>query len=305
MVWNMPKKTSPLLVLLAALAMVCCFSSPASAASYKVTIKKIPTKTAKYKSAVKVWPSVATSGTVKVSSKRLTVKKGKKAVRKNATFASLKAGKYKVTTTVKYRPYTSMRKSRTVNRTVSYDAYDKVPSLCVVTSIDDFGAGTGGFFDAACTANGSANATFAIDGFVSRSGQDSWEFDTYLDPTVFVNASSIDALVGQELSGTFTTEQSLSFTKAVVEQYTAYAYGKVSSKSASQSLTIKQGKKPKKSTTASPSGWNCPARAPIKGNASSHIYHLPGGAYYNRTKPEICFATQAAARQAGYRASMR
>lgn len=53
------------------------------------------------------------------------------------------------------------------------------------------------------------------------------------------------------------------------------------------------------------SAWNCPSWAPIKGNASSRIYHVPGGAYYSRTKPEECFSNAAAARSAGYRASKR
>ena len=53
------------------------------------------------------------------------------------------------------------------------------------------------------------------------------------------------------------------------------------------------------------SGWDCPAWAPIKGNANSGIYHVPGGAYYSRTKPEECFATEAAAQAAGYRRSLR
>lgn len=51
--------------------------------------------------------------------------------------------------------------------------------------------------------------------------------------------------------------------------------------------------------------WTCPSWAPIKGNASSHIYHLPSGAFYARTKPEICFATESAAVHAGYRKSKR
>ncbi len=54
-------------------------------------------------------------------------------------------------------------------------------------------------------------------------------------------------------------------------------------------------------SSASPSGWNCPSWAPIKGNASSMIYHMPGGRWYAKTKPEQCFSTQAAARAAGYR----
>ncbi len=52
-----------------------------------------------------------------------------------------------------------------------------------------------------------------------------------------------------------------------------------------------------------PDSWNCPSWAPIKGNASSKIYHVPGGRYYDKTNPEECFASEAAARAAGYRAS--
>lgn len=51
------------------------------------------------------------------------------------------------------------------------------------------------------------------------------------------------------------------------------------------------------------SEWNCPSWAPIKGNANSGIYHVPSGAFYDRTKPEECFRTESAARSAGYRKS--
>ena len=33
--------------------------------------------------------------------------------------------------------------------------------------------------------------------------------------------------------------------------------------------------------------------------------HVPGGQFYNATKPEECFATEAAAQAAGYRRSLR
>lgn len=46
---------------------------------------------------------------------------------------------------------------------------------------------------------------------------------------------------------------------------------------------------------------SCPSWAPIKGNADSMIYHLPGQRYYNVTNPEECFRTEAAAVDAGYR----
>lgn len=49
-------------------------------------------------------------------------------------------------------------------------------------------------------------------------------------------------------------------------------------------------------------------RGLIKGNISSSgekIYHMPGGAYYDRTDPEAWFNTEAEAQAAGYRRSKR
>lgn len=50
-------------------------------------------------------------------------------------------------------------------------------------------------------------------------------------------------------------------------------------------------------------GGECPASAPIKGNADSMIYHQPWQQYYDVTVAEECFATTAAAEAAGYRAA--
>ena len=57
--------------------------------------------------------------------------------------------------------------------------------------------------------------------------------------------------------------------------------------------------------SATPVSGSCPAAAPIKGHVSSggRIYHLPGDRYYNRTIPEACFASEADAQGAGFRAS--
>lgn len=57
------------------------------------------------------------------------------------------------------------------------------------------------------------------------------------------------------------------------------------------------------SSVAPLAGGECPASAPIKGNADSMIYHRPGQAYYDVTVAEECFATGAAAVSAGYRAA--
>lgn len=45
----------------------------------------------------------------------------------------------------------------------------------------------------------------------------------------------------------------------------------------------------------------------IKGNISgtSKIYHVPGGSFYDRTNPEMCFTTEAEAQAAGFTKSTR
>ena len=44
---------------------------------------------------------------------------------------------------------------------------------------------------------------------------------------------------------------------------------------------------------------DCPASHPIKGNASSGIYQMPGDAYFDETNPEVCVATTADVQAAG------
>lgn len=55
--------------------------------------------------------------------------------------------------------------------------------------------------------------------------------------------------------------------------------------------------------------WTCPDTHPIKGNINikkgTKIYHLPSGAYYSKTKPEKCYATEKDAIADGFRKSKR
>ena len=44
----------------------------------------------------------------------------------------------------------------------------------------------------------------------------------------------------------------------------------------------------------------CPDDYPVKGNASSKLYHTPGSPSYKRTMPEFCFASVEAAEAAGF-----
>ncbi len=56
-------------------------------------------------------------------------------------------------------------------------------------------------------------------------------------------------------------------------------------------------------------GWlppvdgECPVGHPVKVSERSGIYHVPGGRFYERLKPDRCYATAAAAEADGYRAS--
>lgn len=74
----------------------------ATSVAKKVTVKKIPNKKVKGSAKATVKPKYSKGKKVKVKSAKLTVKKGKKTVAKNKKSVKLKAGTYKVTTTVKY-----------------------------------------------------------------------------------------------------------------------------------------------------------------------------------------------------------
>jgi hypothetical protein len=47
----------------------------------------------------------------------------------------------------------------------------------------------------------------------------------------------------------------------------------------------------------------CPITHPIKGKQSSGIYHVPGGANYDRTIPDRCYVNEEAAERDGMRRS--
>src|SRR5260370_2923347 len=56
--------------------------------------------------------------------------------------------------------------------------------------------------------------------------------------------------------------------------------------------------------------WTCPASQPIKGNFTTYsgercIYHVPGGQFYDKTKPERCYAPGEEPPQDGRRRSKR
>lgn len=54
-----------------------------------------------------------------------------------------------------------------------------------------------------------------------------------------------------------------------------------------------------------PVAGQCPITHPVKGNASSSIYHVPGSRFYDMTIPERCYSDAAAAEADGMRAPKR
>lgn len=61
-------------------------------------------------------------------------------------------------------------------------------------------------------------------------------------------------------------------------------------------------------SAADPVRGTCPSGYTVKGNVNTNgerIYHVPGGAFYDRTSPERCFTSTAAAEAAGFRRSAR
>ncbi len=50
---------------------------------------------------------------------------------------------------------------------------------------------------------------------------------------------------------------------------------------------------------------SCPPTHPIKAKAASHLYHLPGMFAYDRTKPDRCYADEAAAGGDGFTKAKR
>ncbi len=62
---------------------------------------------------------------------------------------------------------------------------------------------------------------------------------------------------------------------------------------------------PEPATWADPVDGACPEGYPIKAKVKSGIFHVPGGVAYERTSPDRCYPTAAAAEADGLRAAKR
>ncbi|MBP2399368.1 sunset domain-containing protein [Glutamicibacter protophormiae] len=89
-----------------------------------------------------------------------------------------------------------------------------------------------------------------------------------------------------------------------------YQYkGKTSTVKKTETLKVVKKAAKKAPVSKKANGYKCPSGYPVKGNRTGSKnewkYHVKGGAFYDRTKPEECFKNTSDARKAGYRASKR
>lgn len=280
--------------------------APAAAAKNSVTFGKVTAKTAPYKGKSTIRPNVKTTGKVTVSKKTLTVKKGSRTVAKNKTSVKLSAGTYRVTQKVTYRTYsTKTTTTRVKKKVVGVEAYDGVTVTCVASAVTpEFDSGETEPWRADIVARCTSprfDGSITFDGFLELDDDEWWGMS---DDDVYSMAVVALPSVGVSFTGDLDADRDLMKTTYVTQKKTKKVYSGTKTKtSKAQTLVVKQKKKP--SSVWGTGGYNCPAGYPIKGNADSMIYHVPGGAYYSRTIPEECFATESAARAAGYRKSKR
>ncbi|MGM0929085.1 MAG: hypothetical protein ACQEXN_05190 [Actinomycetota bacterium] len=254
---------------------------PTPAPKTSLGIKKIANPVAPVKGTATVKPAVSATGWVTVTSKVMTVKQGNKTVVKNKTKAKLKAGKYSVKTTVKYKKYVMEDGQRVYS---SSKSTNKTQNLVVRNAL----------------------AVKSIAGKkVPYNGRATIKPNVSAAKGVKVVAKTLTVKLGNKTLAKNKKSASLKAGKYKVTTTVKYrlpssSYTRTATKN--QWLTITSGKKPSR---VAGTGWGCPAGYPIKGNASSMIYHVPGGGFYNRTNPEECFASHGAAINAGYRPSKR
>ncbi|MGW6175308.1 sunset domain-containing protein [Arthrobacter sp. NPDC055138] len=255
---------------------------PTPAPETSLAIMKIVSPVAPVNGTATVKPAVSTTGWVTVTSKVVTVKQGNKTVVKNKTKAKLNAGTYSVKTTVKYKKYAVEDGTRVY---ASSKSTTKTQKLVVRNAV----------------------ALKSIAGKkVPYNGKATIKPNVSAAEGVKVVAKTLTVKLGNKTVAKNKKSASLRAGKYRVTTSVKYRLpSSTSTRTATKTqwLTIKSGKKP--SSVSGTGSWNCPAGYPIKGNANSMIYHVPGGGFYNRTKPEECFASQGAAINAGYRPSKR
>ncbi len=268
-----------------------------------VSIATIKNRTAKYRKTVSVEvPKVTRKGNVELGTTSFTIKRGKKTVAKNKTSAKLKAGRYRVTTSARYRTWAMVTRTRSEQETyVAVPAYASVAARCTVQAAtpptEEFSSYQ---LELGCT-SGDYEGSRTVAGTADGDEASGWIIAPLFTFDEAPVATEPAPLVGLVVDVSIYFSQDIVQTRTVTTSYRVKEFSNTRVAKRTQNLKIKQGAKPGRTDPVST--WNCPKWAPIKGNAQSMIYHLPSQRFYDRTKPEDCFSTQKAAKKAGYRKS--
>ena len=227
----------------------------------KVTINKIKTATVSKKTkTATVKPSVKSSGQVKVTSSKITVKQGKKTIAKTASSAKLKTGKYTVTTTAKYKTWTNKTTSKTVTTTklVAKKGGNIAVTCKFKNSAPDvapLGYFTGDPLDnraveilfVTTTCTGGFDGSFEVEGISAPAtpGNIALNADGYYDwDPAFVPGGIPVAFVPESASETaklnVLSPKDLYKTTKTVQKTTSKVWSKEQSKTLKQSLTVKK-----------------------------------------------------------------
>lgn len=271
---------------------------PAAAVS-QVTLGTIASPIVRVGGSATVAPKVTTSGSVDLRSKTITVVQGKKTLVRAKGSAKLKAGTYTVSSVVKYRTASGSGASKKYSavKTASKKQKLVVRSAVYLKAIAGKTAPYRGKATIKPNVSRSSGVQLSSSRLTVKQGA----------KKVATNKSSVALGAGTYRVTTtakyripvYKTTTSVTTSKKVTKKSWSPTY----TATKTQTVRITAGKKP--NHVDGTGRYNCPAGYPVKGNASSMIYHVPGGAFYSRTIPEECFSTTAAARAHGYRASKR
>lgn len=212
----------------------------------KVTISKIKTaKVSKKTKRATIKPSVKTSGNAKVTSKKLTVTQGGKTVAKNKNSASLKAGKYTVTTTAKYKTWTNKTTTKTVKKKTLISSPKKAAKMnCTIENTEFTGIANIPViaFSASCT--GSFSGTYTTTGVQSVNPIEGWK-PTAKNGGVLLSEGTVigkapKPQAGQKFTASIKAAESLYKTTSVKQKTTMKVWSKEKTKTLKQALVVKK-----------------------------------------------------------------
>jgi hypothetical protein len=214
----------------------------AKPAPNKVTISKI--KTAKVNKKTKkatVKPVVKSTGQVKVTSSKITVKQGKKTLAKNVSSAQLKAGKYSVTTTAKYKTWANKTSTKDVKkRTLVSNGSKRVKMNCKVAGIEPQ------YFEGFLIDLLFLECTGAFDGVYKARAGHVWDIDDnwpIAGEMIWGESFPEEPNIGSVLGLRFTTnvyplERDLYKTTVTKQKTTTKVWSKEQAKTLNQSLVV-------------------------------------------------------------------